>query len=106
MEMTSAERDRITAAIRAIEARTTGEIVCVLASHSAEAGALPVLLAALGALATPWLLVALTEVPVVAILSWQAVVFVALMLVLWLPRLRLALVPRRARRAMAFRVAT
>jgi putative membrane protein len=106
MEMSAADEARITEAIRAIEARTTGEIVCVLAARSAEAGALPILLAALGALAAPWLLVWLTALPVVAILSWQVVVFGALVLLLWLPRLRLALVPRRVRRAMAFRVAT
>ena len=41
-----------------------------------------------------------------AIPSWQIVVFLALGLLLCLPRLRVALIPRRARRAMAFRVAT
>ena len=106
MEVSSADRDRITAAIRAVEARTTGEIVCVLAEQSADSGGLPILLSALAALALPWILVAFTALPVVAILSWQVVVFLALALLLCLPRLRVALIPRRARRAMAFRVAT
>ena len=106
MEMSPEDRDRITAAIRAVEARTTGEIVCVLAEQSADSGALPILLAALAALASPWLLVAFTALPVLAILSWQIVVFLALALLLCLPRVRVALIPRRARRAMAFRVAT
>ncbi len=106
MEMSDEDRDRITAAIRAVETRTTGEIVCVLAEQSSDSGALPILLAALAALASPWLLVAVTTLPVLAILSWQVVVFVASALLLCLPRVRVALIPRRARRAMAFRVAT
>ena len=106
MQMSPEDRDRITTAIRAVEARTSGEIVCVLAEQSADSGALPILLAALGALAAPWLLVAFTALPVLAILTWQIVVFLALALLLCLPRVRVALIPRRARRAMAFRVAT
>jgi putative membrane protein len=106
MEMSAEDRDRITAAIRAVEARTTGEIVCVLAEQSSDSGALPILLAALAALVTPWLLVGFTDLPVLAILSWQNVVFLAAAVVLCLPRVRVALIPRRARREMAFRVAT
>jgi putative membrane protein len=105
-QMSPQDRDRIVAAIRAVEERTSGEIVCVLAEQSADSGALPILLAALGALATPWLLVAFTGLPVLAILSWQILVFLVLVFLLSLPRARVALIPRRARRAMAFRVAT
>jgi putative membrane protein len=105
MEMSAEDRDRITEAIRAVEERTTGEIVCVLAEQSSDSHALPILIAALIALTAPWLLVAFTMLPVLAILSWQVVVFLALALVLCLPRVRVALIPRRARRAMAFRVA-
>ena len=50
MEMSAQDHDRITAAIRAVEAQTTGEIVCVLAEQSADSGALPILLAALAGL--------------------------------------------------------
>ena len=106
MEMSPQDRDRITAAIRAVEAKTTGEIVCVLAEQSADSGALPIFLAALAALALPWFLVAFTALTVLAILSLQVVVFLALAILLCLPRVRVALIPRRARRAMAFRVAT
>jgi putative membrane protein len=106
MEMSAEDRDRITDAIRAVEARTTGEIVCVLAEQSSDSGALPILIAALVALASPWVLVAVTGLPVLAILSWQVVVFLGLAILLCLPRVRVALIPRRARRAMAFRVAT
>ena len=106
MEMSPEDRDRIAAAIRAIESRTTGEIVCVLAEQSADSSALPILLAALASLVSPWLLVAFTELPVLTILSWQILVFLAAALLLCLPRVRVALIPRRARRATAFRVAT
>jgi putative membrane protein len=106
MDMSAQDRDRIAAAIRTVEARTTGEIVCVLAEQSSDSGALPILLAAFAALASPWLLVAFTDLPVLAILSWQIVVFLALAILLCLPQVRVALVPRRARRATAFRVAT
>jgi putative membrane protein len=101
--MSAADHDRIIAAVGAVEERTTGEIVCVLAEQSSDAGALPILLAAL---ALPWGLVAFTTLPVLSILLWQLVTFVVLALVLCLPRVRVALIPRRARRAMAFRVAT
>ncbi len=106
MEMSPHDRERIAAAIRAVEARSTGEIVCVLAEQSADSGALPILLAAVAALVSPWILVGFTALPVLAILSWQLVVFLAAALLLGLPRVRMALIPRRARRAMAFRVAT
>lgn len=106
MDMDPADRARIGAAIAAVETRTTGEIVCVLADQSSDTGALPILLAALAALATPWLLVAFTTLPVLTILTWQLVAFAVLAILLCLPPVRVALIPRRARRAMAFRVAT
>ncbi|TPE47722.1 TPM domain-containing protein [Amaricoccus solimangrovi] len=106
MEMSPEDHDRIVAAIRAVEARSTGEIVCVLAEQSADSGALPILIAALAALAAPWLLIAFTALPVTSILTLQLAVFVALALALSPPRARAWLIPRRARRAMAFRVAT
>ncbi len=57
------------------------------------------------ALALPWLLVAFTAMTVHRILSLQIVVFFALVVLLCLPRVRVALVPRTARRAVAHRVA-
>jgi putative membrane protein len=103
--MSPQDRARITTAIRAVEEKTTGEIVCVLAEQSSDSGAIPILLAALVALALPWFLVAFTGLTVLAILSLPVVVFLALAILLCLPRLRAMLIPRRARRAMAFRVA-
>jgi len=75
------------------------------AQTSSDATALPILIAAMVALAVPWLLVALTEMPVNRILLLQTVVFFALAMLLCLPRVRVALVPRAARRAIAHCVA-
>jgi putative membrane protein len=105
MDLSQQDRERIARAIRAAEERTSGEIVCVLARTSAEATVLPVFLAAVLALALPWVLVAFTELSVYRILSLQAAVFLAAFVVVCLPGVRVALMPRRARRAVAHRVA-
>jgi putative membrane protein len=103
--LTPQDRQRISAAIQAAERRTTGEIVCVLAKSSVEATALPIVLAVLAALALPWLLVAVTTLPVLIMLSLQLALFVALAVLLCLPRVRAALLPRATRQAIAHRVA-
>jgi putative membrane protein len=105
MSVSEHDRSRIATAIRAAEAKTSGEIVCVLARTSTDATALPVLLAALLALALPWLLVALTEMSVHRILVLQIAVFCLLAAVLCLPRVRVALLPRAARRHVSHRAA-
>ena len=51
MTISAQDRERISAAIRAAEAKTSGEIVCVLARVSADAVTLPILIAAVLALA-------------------------------------------------------
>jgi putative membrane protein len=105
--MTISEQDckRISTAIRAAESKTSGEIVCVLAQTSSDTTALPILIAALIALALPWLFVALTAMSVHRILSLQAIIFFVLLVLLSLPSVRVALMPRAARRAVAYRVA-
>ncbi len=105
MVISEADRERISTAIRAAETKTSGEIVCVLAQTSSDATGLPILIAAVAALALPWLLVAFTAMTVYRILSLQVIVFLVLMAILCLPRMRVALMPRRARRAVAHRVA-
>lgn len=105
MSMSAPDRERISTAIRAAEANTSGEIVCVLAQTSCDVTALPILIAAVAALALPWLVVAVTALPVNRILALQVAVFVVLAIVLCLPRVRVALVPRAARRAIAHRAA-
>jgi putative membrane protein len=105
MIISAQDRERISVAIRAAEKKTSGEIVCVLAQTSTDATALPILLAAAIALAVPWLLVAATAMTVHRILSLQILVFFALLVALSLPRVRVALMPRKARRAIAHRAA-
>jgi putative membrane protein len=105
MSISEHDRERISTAIRAAEARTSGEIVCVLAESSSDAIGLPILLATLAALALPWVLMAATALPVRSILVLQVLTFIVLALVLCLPRIRVALLPRRARRVVAHRVA-
>jgi putative membrane protein len=105
MDISAQDRERISQAIHAAEAKTSGEIVCVLAQTSSDATALPILLAAAIALALPWLLMAVTAMSVQQMLTLQIVVFIALVALLCLPRVGVALVPRKVRRARAHRVA-
>jgi len=105
MSISAEDRQRIADAIHAAEAKTSGEIVCVLAKTSSGATALPIFLAAVIALALPWLLVATTAMPVYRILSLQIALFLVSTVLLSLPRVRVSLVPRAARRAAAHRAA-
>ena len=105
MNISEQDKKRISTAIRSAESKTSGEIVCVLAQSSSDTTALPILLAALVALALPWLLVAFTAMPVHRILVLQVFVFFVLWVFLCLPSVRVALMPRAARRAVAHRVA-
>ena len=105
MDVSAQDRERISRAIRGAEAKTSGEIICVLAQTSSDAQALPILVAAVVALALPWGLVAATTMSVSRILSLQVIVFLLLGFVLCMPRVRIALLPRRARRAAAHRAA-
>jgi putative membrane protein len=105
MNISAQDRERISSTIHAVEARTSGEIVCVLAQTSSDKTALPVLIAAVAALVLPWALVAFTAMTVHRILLLQIVVFLAVSVILCLPRVRTALMPHKARRAVAHRVA-
>jgi putative membrane protein len=105
MDLSGEDRQRISVAIRLAEAKTSGEIVCVLAETSTGASALSVFVAAVVALALPWVLAAFTAMPVYRMLSLQTVAFVVLLGVLSWPPVRVALLPRRLRRAAAHRAA-
>ena len=72
---------------------------------SSDTTALPIFLAAIVALALPWLLVAFTASSVNRVLLLQLITFFGLAAMLCLPRLRVALMPRALRRAAAHRVA-
>ena len=106
MDLSEQDRARISAAIRASEARTSGEIICVLAQSSSDhATALPMLVAAVLSLALPWILMAFTAMSLQSMLSLQVLVFLVLLAVSSLPRVRTALIPRATRRALAHRAA-
>jgi putative membrane protein len=105
MDLSNDDRRRISAAIRAAEQRTSGEIVCVLAETSTAGTALPVLIAAALALALPWALVAFTDMTVQRILLLQLLAFVVLIAIGCLPAVHAALTPRWMRRALAHRMA-
>jgi putative membrane protein len=105
MTISLQDRERISNTIRSAEARTSGEIVCVLAQTSSNSIAMPIFLAAAAALALPWLLVIFTQMTVYRILSLQIVAFIAAFAVLCLPRVRIALMPRRVRRTVAHHAA-
>jgi putative membrane protein len=105
MVVSKEDHEQIANAIRAAETKTSGEIVCVLARSSSHNTAMPIFIAAVVALVMPWVLMVLTEVTVQRLLSLQAIVFLVLLLVLSLPPIRVALLPRKARRAIAHQAA-
>jgi putative membrane protein len=105
MSLSKEDQERIAKAIHSAEAKTSGQIVCVLAQTSDRITALPVLIAAIVSLVTPWLLIAFTAMTVHRVLSLQAIVFLVLMSLLCVPRIRVGLMPRKARRAIAHRAA-
>ena len=106
MTISNEDHERITRAIRSAEAKTSGEIVCVLARVSSHATVFPVFVAAVVALVMPWLLVAFTAMPVPRILSVQVILFVVLLMILCVPAVRGSRLCRAgARRAIAYRVA-
>ena len=105
MSISKEDQDRIAKTIHSAEAKTSGQIVCVLAQTSTHTTALPVFIAAVVSLVTPWLLMTFTAMTVQRILSLQVLAFLAILTLFCLPRLRIALMPRKARRAIAHRAA-
>lgn len=105
MTISQQDQQRISSAIRAVEQKTSGEVVCVLARRTTESAALPIVLSAIVALALPWVLVAFTTLTVQRILVLQVMAFVLVAGVLCLPAVRFAMIPRAARRAAAHRAA-
>ncbi len=100
-----ADENAIIAAVRAAEARTSGQIVCVLARQSCDPSAFVTLYAAALALITPWPLLEWTQLSAQIIFAVQIGVFVAALLILgWTP-LGVMLTPRRIKRRQAYRTA-
>jgi len=95
------EKTRIADAIRAAEARTAGEIFCVIARHSSDYRLVPLAWAAAIALITPLPLIALTKWPAAVIYLCQLAAFIAAALALSHPKVRFHIVPRRAKHERA-----
>jgi putative membrane protein len=96
---------RVSAAIKSAEAKTSGEIVCVLARASSNYMSFSTAWAALVSLITPWLLIVWTTLSVQRIFLAQIVIFVVLFLAFSESALQRVLIPRAVRRAAAHRVA-
>jgi len=92
---------RIADAIRAAEARTTGEIFCVLARNAGAYRLMPVAWAAALALVVPLPLIFLTEWEAMTVYVIQLIAFTLAAVGLSRPALRFRIVPRRTRRERA-----
>jgi putative membrane protein len=99
------DKDRITEAIRRAEARTSGEIFCVVAHSATDYRLVPVAWAAVIALAVPWPLIHFTLWPASVIYFLQLVAFVAVAIALSQSSIRFRIVPRRAKHDRAHAVA-
>jgi putative membrane protein len=93
--ISEADNRRIVEAIRAAEAKTSGEIYCVIAHACGEHHLVPVAWAALLAFAVPWPLIHFTKWPAGIIYLVQLATFIAAAVVLSLPMIRFRIVPRR-----------
>ena len=112
-----ADKQRIADTIRAAEAKTSGEIFCVIAHQAGDYPLVPVAWAAAAALteeteaagltrlAVPAPLIYLTLWPAAIIYLVQLVVFIVLAAALSHPAIRIHLVPRRAKHDRAHTVA-
>ncbi len=105
MELSREDHEAVSAAIRNAEQHTCGQIVCVLSHASSDYALVPVLLASVLALLTPWPLIHFTQWSVERIFLVQIAVFIVAGLVFSWPALHVALVPRSMRRAQAHRAA-
>ncbi len=100
-----ADKQRVADAIRAAEARTTGEIFCVIAQRSSRYPLVPFAWAAAFALLIPPWLILFTDESARLIYAAQLVGFVLAVAAFSLPSLRYHLVPRLMRHDRAHTVA-
>lgn len=105
--MTIIEDDRmaISAAFDAAQRRTSAPLQAVLAEASSDYALGPLVASFLVALAAPWPLILFTTLPTQSVFTTQLAVSLVLLALFSFPRLRLALTPKRARRAIAHRAA-
>lgn len=99
--ISEADKQRVTDAIRAAEARTSGEIFCVIAHYSDDYRLVPLAWAAALALLMPLPLLLFTAAPAAAIYLVQLATFILVALVLSYPPLRVRVVPSRTKHERA-----
>jgi putative membrane protein len=90
------DKGRVTAAIRAAEQRTAGEIFCVIARHSSDYRLVPIAWAAATALFAPLPLLALTNLSALFVYLLQIITFLLVAMILSYSRIRFRVVPRQA----------
>ncbi len=95
------DMQRVVGAIRAAEARTSGEIFCVIAHASSSYGLVPIAWAAMVALLVPLALIYLTTWPAGTIYLLQLGAFIVTAGILSLPAVRFRIVPRQTMRRRA-----
>jgi putative membrane protein len=95
------EKARIIEAITVAEAKTAGEIFCVIAHASSSYSLVPIAWAALVALATPAPMIYLTTWPAGLIYLVQLAAFIVTAAVFSLPAIRFRVVPNQAMRERA-----
>jgi putative membrane protein len=101
MQLSDADRARIAHAVRDAEAKTSGEIVCVIAQNSSDYRLVPLAWAAVLALVIPLPLVYFTTWPASVIYLLQLGVFILAAIWLSRPSIRFRVVPKRAKRDRA-----
>jgi putative membrane protein len=89
------DKDRISAAIAAVEQNTAGEIFCVIARQCGDYRTVPLIWAAALALLLPLPLIVFTQLPASWIYIAQLALFVVAALILSIPAIRFHIVPRR-----------
>ena len=99
------DKERVADAISAAEAKTSGEIFCVIARHSDEYHVVPLAWAAAVSLLAPAPLIYFTLWPASVIYLIQLIVFIVLAIALSQPAIRFHIVPRRAKHACAHALA-
>ena len=99
--ISQAEKTRIIEAITVAEAKTAGEIFCVIAHASSGYSLVPIAWAALVALAAPAPLIYLTTWPAGLIYLVQLAAFIVTAAVFSLPAIRFRVVPTQAMRERA-----
>src|SRR5262245_42165886 len=99
--ISQADSKRIIEAIRAAEARTSGEIFCVLMHSSSGYHLVPVAWAALAALLVPPPLIYFTALPAATSYLLQLIAFLATAAILSLPAVRYRIVPTQVKQQRA-----